>query len=194
MFNKICAYFISLMVALSIASLPAAAIQSPSGCNSNRLTLTLSRDKITVKQGDTLTYTVSLSNVNSGSNLACDIDTATVTLTLPALDGTPTGQIITLTTTGNYPAGTTPTIIGTVPYVVNVNDGVVDASAEAEVTGTLHDAPLDHAAQISKTIGTTVLPNDITPPEDSSSTIPTTSPKLPTSTPLPGMPNTASAS
>lgn len=189
MFQKVSAYIISLVVALSIASIPASAIQSPGGCNSNRLTLTLSRDKITVERGDILTYTLTLSNLNSGPNLACDIDGATVTLTLPDVDGLPTGQTVTITTTGNYPAGTPVTVIGTVPYTVNVNDGVTDASAEATVNGVLHDAPTDHAAQISKTIGTTIVASETTPPEDTSSS-PSTSAS---GVILPGMPNTATA-
>jgi len=186
--SKTSAYIVSLLTILSVASLPASAVQSPVGCNSNRLALTLSRDKITVQRGDVLTYTIMLSNLDSGPNLACDIDTATVTLTLPAADGTATGQLVTLTTTGNYPAGTPITLIGTVPYTVNVDDGVVDASAEAEISGVLHDAPTDHSAQISKTIGTTILA-DSTPPSEEPS-VPST--PSPTASSLPGMPNTSS--
>lgn len=190
MFQKIGLFTACVVAALSILSIPVSAIQSPAGCNSNRLNLSLTRDKIEIKEGDTLTYTIMLSNLDSGSNLACDIDTATVALTLPALDGTPTGQVVTLTTTGNYPAGTPVTVVGTVPYTVNVNDGVVDASAEATVNGVLHDAPTDHAAQINKTIGTTIIADDTVPPEDIS--LPPSTPSSSTIT-LPGMPNTSTA-
>lgn len=173
-------FLLSLIIGSVGITLPASAVQSPGSCNSNRLNLSISRDKLTVKQGDILTYTVTISNLDDGSNLACDIDTATVTVTLPALDGTPTGQVVTLTTTGNYPAGTPISIAGTVPYTVNVNANVTDATAEASVSGVLHDAPTDHAAQISKTIGTTIVRDVIVTPPSSNST-------------LPGMPNTATS-
>lgn len=178
--TKIRLYLAILFVLTLGITLPVSAHQSPSGCNSNRLTLSIIRDKLTVKQGDTLTYTVTLSNVDApGGIIACDIDNATVTVTLPALDGTATGQVVTLATGASYPAGTPFTVIGTVPWTVNVNNGVVDATAEAEANGTLHDAPADHSAQISKTIGTAIV-YDTVPP--------TTPPDVPN---LPGLPNTA---
>lgn len=180
MFKKISIYLAVLLVFTLYLTLPASAHQSPVGCNSNRLTLSIIRDKLTVKQGDVLTYSVTLSNTDTvGGIIACDIDNATVTVTLPALDGTPTGQLITLTTGASYPAGTAFNIIGTIPWTVNVNDGVADAVAQVEINGTLHDAPVDHSAQISKTIGTTIVYD----------TPPTTAP--PSSTGLPGLPNTA---
>jgi uncharacterized repeat protein (TIGR01451 family) len=173
----------TLIAAIVIALLPsisAYAVQSPVGCNSNRLNLSLSRDKITVQQGDTLTYTVTISNLDSGPNLACDIDTAQVTLTLPAMDGSATGTVVNLATNASYPAGTPVTVVGTVPYVVNVNPGVVDITSEANVDGVLHDAPTDHAASITKTIGTAVVTEDTpTNPEDDT----------PADDDLPGLPN-----
>lgn len=183
MLQTIIAITLSIILVAGSITHPAAAIQSPSGCNSNRLTLSITRDKLTVQQGDILIYTISLSNIDSGPNIACDIDSATLTVTLPALDGSPTGQVVTLQTGASYPAGTTPGVVGTVPYTVNVNPGVIDASAEARVQGVLHDAPTDHAADISKTIGTTIVWP--TAPSASDSTTPTAN--------LPGMPNTAVA-
>jgi uncharacterized repeat protein (TIGR01451 family) len=182
MLKKIRIYTAALLAITFSITLPVSAHQSPAGCNSNRLTLSLIRDKLLVEQGDTLTYTVTLSNLDAaGGIIACDIDAATVTLTLPALDGTPTGQVVTLASGASYPAGTPVTVIGTVPWTVDVNTGVVDATAEAAAAGTLHDAPANHAAQISKTIGTTIV-YDTVPP--------TTPPDTPN---LPGLPNTASA-
>lgn len=181
--QMVASLLIIIMAAGSIAQ-TASAIQSPAGCNSNRLNLSITRDKLTVQQGDMLTYTVTVSNFDSAVSIACDVDGATVTVTLPNLDGTPTGTVVTMTTTGNFPAGTPVTVLGTVPYIVNVNDGVTDATAEAEVVGVLHDAPTDHTAQISKTIGTTVTWDVETPPT-------TTETNPPSSSTLPGLPNTA---
>ncbi len=62
------------------------------------------------------------------------------TLTLPAANGTPTGQVVTLASSANFPAGAAPRVIGTVPYRVAVDPGVTDIVAEARTSGTLHDA------------------------------------------------------
>lgn len=163
MFKKLTIILTAIIVSL-VLTVPVNAIQSPGGCNSNRLNLSVSRDKLTVQQGDTLTYTITVSNLDSLPNLACDIDTADVTLRLPALDGTPTGTLVTVASNASYPAGTPLTVVGVVPYVVNVNPGVIDITVEASVQGILHDAPQDHAASITKTIGTAVVwPTSPTP-------------------------------
>jgi hypothetical protein len=191
MLKKIVTYIAVVSFIVTSFTMPASAIQSPGGCNSNRLSLSLARDKLTVQQGEVLTYTVTLSNVDFGGLIACDIDNAIVTLTLPALDGTATGQVITLTSNGNYPAGTAVTTIGTVPYTVNVNPSVVDATAQASVNGVLHDAPTDHAAQISKTIGTTVTHPAPAVPTPAPATPSASTPPAATTQSLPGMPNTS---
>lgn len=130
--------------------------QLPSGCNSNSLDLTVTKDRTNVRQGSTIQYAVYITNLDSGSSIACDITGATVTLRLPAADGTPTGTSVTLATSVDYPAGTTSTLVGTASYVVAVNPDVTDVVAEGNVSGTLHDAPVDHAASITKTVGTSI--------------------------------------
>ena len=175
----------SVLSALSIIfvpALPANADQSPSGCNSNRLNTSIIKDKTAVYQGDTLTYNVTVSNVNFGSDIACDITNATVAVRLPAADGTPTGAIVTLASGVDYPAGTATTLVGTVPYVVNVNPGVIDIVAQVSANGTLHDAPVNHSASIVKTLGTSVLVAPTTPSNASgpgAASGGTTTPKLP---------------
>lgn len=157
--------FASLISALAIVfipALPAMAHQSPSGCNSNRLNTSIIKDKTAIYNGDTLTYTITVSNANFNADVACDITNATVEVQLPASDGTPTGPVVTLASGVDYPAGTGVTVVGTVPYVVNVDPGVMDVVAKVSASGTLHDAPIDHAALIVKTLGTTVL--TATPP------------------------------
>jgi len=100
--------------------------------------------------------------VLAGSNLdtlqgpACDITGATVTFTAPARDGTPGGVVTTVKTGVDIPAGTQRFVFGTVAYVINVDPGVHDVVGLASLAGTLHDAPINHTAQISKTLGTTV--------------------------------------
>jgi hypothetical protein len=140
-------------------------VQSPAGCNSNRLNLSIGKDRTTVAQGDVITYTITASNLDQSPLLACDIDGATAIVTLPAIDGTPAGTIVTLGTGLSFPAGTGVIILGTATYTVNVNAGVTDIVAEARINGVLHDAPVDHAAEIIKTIGTAVVS---TPPSGGS--------------------------
>lgn len=148
--------------AMTLAPLKVSAVQSPVGCNSNRLNLSIGKNRTTVQQGDIIIYTITASNLDALPLTACDIDTATVTVRLPAADGTPTGTLVTLGTNVAFPAGTPVTVLGTASYTVNVNPGITDIVAEARINGVLHDAPVDHAAEIIKTIGTAVL--EATPP------------------------------
>jgi uncharacterized repeat protein (TIGR01451 family) len=144
---------------LGVFATPAGAHQNPSSCSSNSLVLTLTKDRTLVRNGDTSTYTVSVAN-DAGS--ACDLTSVTLTLALPAPNGTPTGQSVTLASNADYPAGMANQVLGTVPYTVALNPGVSDAVAEARASGVLHDAPTDHAAQITKTLGTTVTQPHLT--------------------------------
>lgn len=121
------------------------------------LTASIIKDKTQVYPGDTITYTVTVSNLNSGPDIACDITNATVEVTLPAADGTATGTVVTLASGVDFLAGTPLSIIGSTPYVVAVNPGVIDIVAQVSVDGTLHDAPTDHTALIIKTLGTSVI-------------------------------------
>ena len=161
-------------LALCVSILPAAsawAHQSPGSCNSNRLTTSIIKDKTQVFQGDTITYSATVSNANFGGDIACDITNATVQLTLPAMDGTPTGTVVTLASGVDYLGGTPVTFVGSAPYLVNVNPGVNDIVAQVSANGILHDAPVDHSALIIKTLGTTVVtlttPPPTTPPSAS---------------------------
>jgi hypothetical protein len=143
----------------TIGAAPAGAHQSPPGCDSNSLTLTVTKDRTLVRNGDRSNYTVAVAN-NEGS--ACDLTSVTVSLTLPAADGTPRGEVVTLASNVDYPAGTAPRVLGTVPWTVALNAGVTDAVTQAKANGVLHDAPTDHAAEIVKTLGTTVTQPHLT--------------------------------
>jgi hypothetical protein len=152
-------------------ALPAGSHQNPAGCLGNNPGLNVSRDKTLVRNGDLLTYRVEVSNVSTPTSSACDITGATVSLTLPAPDGTPTGQKVVLRTGLDLPAETGLTSFDPVPYTVAVNAGVVDAVVKAEVAGALHDTALiDHAASVTKTLGTDVTTPLTTPAVTSSVT------------------------
>lgn len=130
--------------------------QVPVGCNSNSLDLTVTKNRTMVEEGDVITYAVYVTNLDNGSSIACDITGATVTITLPATNGTPTGSAITLATGVDYPAGTASTLVGSANYTVDVDPGITDVVTQGNVSGTLHDAPTNHAASITKTVGTSV--------------------------------------
>jgi uncharacterized repeat protein (TIGR01451 family) len=138
---------------------PAGAHQSPPGCDSNSLVLTVNKDRTLVRPGDRVNYTVTVSN-NEGS--ACDLTDVTATLTLPGRDGRPTGSSVTLDDGADYLAGMGTKLLGIVPWTVDLNPGVTDAVVQARASGVLHDAPTDHAAEITKTLGTTVTQPHLT--------------------------------
>lgn len=135
---------------LACSASPAAAHHSPAACVNNAATLTLTSSRTSVRPGDTITYTVVAANQGAG---ACDV-TAKVDLRLPAADGTPTGTLVSLVPSTDLPAGTPPTTLPTTDYLVNVNPGVTQVTAQVEGSGVVHDAPVDSAATQNKTLGT----------------------------------------
>jgi hypothetical protein len=128
----------------------ASATQSPNGCNENDFILQIKQVPAAspggYAQGSTVTYTVRTGN-NDPTATGCDIDTVTVTLT------TPDGVVHTLQTNGTYPFSSVDNItdVGSVAYVVNLNNAVAGACgnisqcpvivASAKATGILHDDP-----------------------------------------------------
>src|SRR5207237_10833957 len=74
-----------------LAAIPAGADQHPANCNQNNLVLDVGKDKTLVRNGDTIVYTVSASNLDSPQGPACDLTGVTITFTAPAADGTATG-------------------------------------------------------------------------------------------------------
>lgn len=132
--------------------------QSPANCNANNLVLNFSKDKTIVRPGDTIHYTVNVTNDPTvPSPTPCDVTNATVTLTLPAMDGTATGTVITLASGASFPAnGSGDTTYPVQSYVVNVNSNVTHITATAKIVDELHDANTDNTFSISKDLGDTV--------------------------------------
>src|SRR3954466_10254494 len=100
---------------MTLGATPAMADQRPAECTANRLDPVFSRDRSIVRLGDTVTFTVRVANTGEG---ACDVTGAVVRVTLPAADGTATGQTVTLATGASYLAGFGETELGTVSYRV----------------------------------------------------------------------------
>jgi hypothetical protein len=150
----------ALVGTMAMAAAPARADQSPPGCTSNSLDVEIARDHVLVRNGDVVNYTVTVAN---DAGTACDVSDATIVLTLPAPDGTPTGQKVTLASGQSYPAGMVPHVIGVVPWVVALNPGIADAVVTVTApSGVVHDAPTNHAAAIYKSLGTTVTQPHLT--------------------------------
>jgi hypothetical protein len=146
----------ALTAAVFLAALgaaPALAHRSPAGCTSNSLDIALVRESEVVRNGDVNDYTVLLDNVGGAP---CDVTGVTARVTLPAPDGTPTGESVLIASNADYPAGLSERAIAVVPWTVRLNAGVADAVTQVRLVGVLHDQDVDHALDITRTIGTTV--------------------------------------
>ena len=95
---------LGVVVLIIASSGTALAHQSPVGCNANRLSVDIARDVSLINNGDTVNYTISVTNPGSGSGIGCDVTDTDITFNCPAADGTATGTETVLTTTGDYPA------------------------------------------------------------------------------------------
>jgi hypothetical protein len=150
------AWTVAASGAFLLLAAPATADQNPPGCTQNNLALDIGRDRTIVRNGDSIRYTISASNLDSAQGPACHLTATTFFFIAPGADGTPTGAKTVLRANVDFPAGTTRTVLGTVPYVVAVNPGVTDTIAEAGALGTLHDAPVNDLANVVKSLGSTV--------------------------------------
>jgi uncharacterized repeat protein (TIGR01451 family) len=118
---------------------PAGAHEDPPGCTTSALNPSFTPSSelgIVHRNGDHLEIAVSLRNDAPG---ACTVDDATVTVQLPAPDGTPTGPLVTLVTGASFPGGMAPkTLAATAPYDVELDPGLFRAPVTTSVSGTWH--------------------------------------------------------
>lgn len=147
---------IGAFTALVSMQLPAGSHQSPLPCNANDPGLNITKDRTWIRAGDVVTYTVEVHNEATEAGTPCDFTDAKVTVTLPAPDGTPTGEQKVIATGLDLPAGTGVTQLPPVTWTVALDPGVEDAVVRAHITGKIHDAQTDHAATVIKTLGTDV--------------------------------------
>src|SRR5713226_6994373 len=109
-FPKFVAWLLAAGMALAVlllAPTPVAADQNPAGCTQNNLVLDIGRDKTIVRNGDTIVYIISASNVDSVQGAACNLTGTTFTFIAPAADGTPSGARTVLRSNIDFSAGTT---------------------------------------------------------------------------------------
>src|SRR4051812_19658137 len=110
---------------------PASAHRMPADCNSNEFDVRLSRDKFTVRNGETINYTITLDNLSSGARgpggeklIACDVSNITVRLQLPSSTGQPDPNSQIVVANAAYAAEQGFLQFGPFPYKVNANPGV----------------------------------------------------------------------
>ena len=152
----------TLLVALmtTVGGLTATTIASahpnPANCTTNGLSLTLDRSSQVVRNGDVITYGLSVDNTIAGA-VPCDISSAAVDLYLPSPAGPASTTPIRVQQGANYASGFPFTRIAAQQYTVAANPGVTNLEVRALASGTLHSNSMDtNFANIEKTLGTDV--------------------------------------
>jgi len=139
-----------------------------------------------VANGSTETYTLTMSNTstNPSTTTACDADTIKITFYCPMADGTPDlANPITVASGFSAPSETTHTF-ASIGCPINVNNGVLTATARADFSGIVHTAPLfDDSVSGSKTISVALIPPTPTPTVTPTVTPTSTPSQTPTITP-----------
>ena len=129
--------FVCLVAFLAVA-VPADAHEDPVGCTTSGSFASLDPSSglsIIHRNGDHLDLAVRVRNDFAG---ACTVTDATITVRVPAPDGTP-GPTTTVTTTLDLPGGTGPsTLATTVSYDVEFDPGVFSGPVTVAFEGTVH--------------------------------------------------------
>jgi uncharacterized repeat protein (TIGR01451 family) len=125
------------VVASLAAAGPAAAHQSPAGCNTSAGHIDLTGTSLNVvhRDGDEISIVPKVSNNAAG---ACDITDATLKISFPKPDGSPGTQEQVVATGIDLPAGTTPKALPEVHATVDFDDGVFQGPVKADLYGTFH--------------------------------------------------------
>ncbi len=144
-------WVVSMAVGLTgLVAEPALAHQDPPGCKDNSLNLNVGRNLDTFRNGDVVVFTVTGNNT---AGIPCNVTGANISLTLPAADGTETGQTVTLATNANVAAGAANQQFPQVSYTVALNPGVQIAKVRLRASGVVHtQAVADDSVNIDKTL------------------------------------------
>jgi uncharacterized repeat protein (TIGR01451 family) len=138
------------VVLTGLLAQPAMAHQDPPGCKDNSLNLNVGRNLDTFRNGDVVVFTVTGNNT---AGTPCNVTGANISLTLPAADGTETGQTVTLATNANVAAGAANQQFNPVSYTVALNPGVTIARVRLRAGGVVHtQAAADDTVNIDKTL------------------------------------------
>ena len=127
---------VAVLASLAAAG-PAAAHQSPAGCNTSagHIDLTGTDINIVHRNGDEISVVPKVSN---NAPNACDISDAKLTMTFPKPDGSPGTEEQVVATGIDLPAGTTPTALPAVHHTVNFDPGIFRGPVKANLYGTFH--------------------------------------------------------
>ena len=147
----------------AVNAAPASAHRSPGNCLVNGIDLELAKSGQVFRPGDTVTFTIAVSNVDKPLlGVSCDITGAAIGFNPPNPDGSADNNlahppVVVMVPTRDYLNGFPLQVMGTYNWVVNLNPGVTFATAVTTVAGTLHDGVPDTTfAEIGKSIGFTV--------------------------------------
>src|SRR4051812_34211741 len=99
------------LTTFALVTTSANADQRPARCSGNNVDISITRDHAAVRSGQSVTYTVTASNLGAD---ACDITDATVTFAAPGTDGAPVSAPTTVAAGLDLPAGTPVRTIATV--------------------------------------------------------------------------------
>jgi hypothetical protein len=137
-------------------------IGSTAGANSNDLALSLSVVPNLVCNGATVNYYMTISNpINQTPGLiTADAVNVVVSFFPPGPDGLPIATPTYVSAPFNIAAGGTPVNLPVQPVVLNLNPGVMAATAKATFTGTLLTYPIDSQVSGEKNIPLTLITID----------------------------------
>jgi hypothetical protein len=141
-----------------VLMLPASAsAQNPPNCNANLLDITISRDRLAARPGETVNYTVNVINrIATGSQIGCNVLNVTATFFCPDATGAPNGPSTILFANLNIPANDVLTTYGPLSCVMpNIAPGV--ATAAVRGPGFLDDGVGPSPFLIDKEIGIVIL-------------------------------------
>jgi uncharacterized repeat protein (TIGR01451 family) len=137
---------VAVALILALAFAPATnASQSPVGCTGSNpvvrfATETMNQLDSFVRPGDSIVLGARISNMGS---TACDLTEMTVTVRLPASDGTP-GEVRTLASNVGLAAGGAVEVpTEGAPYVVDLNEGIFNAPLSISWQATVHSGEED---------------------------------------------------
>lgn len=130
------------VLALCLAGQASAHVDPP-GCTTTGVHLSFDPSSglgIIHRNGDHLEIRIGVSNNAAG---ACTVSGASVSVQLPAADGTP-GTVVPVLSSASFPGGMAQTTLATVvPYAVFFEDGIFSGPIKVSYSGTLHDSPFD---------------------------------------------------
>ena len=144
------------MGALFLITTSASAAISPSNCNSNNFTINISKNTNIVVNGQTLIYTVSVTNNDVGGQLACDSNNTSITFFCPDATGAANGASTPLATNVDFLANGATATFTPLDCTLALNPGVTSITAAVKGSGNLQDAPVNDIFNIDKPL-TTVL-------------------------------------